>query len=722
MNEALKTIVKFLEQSGLQQSARKLKEEIIMMKNEIECEKQQQQMLMNIICQALEQKKKEKKKPLVDRQAVRRKPKVFTQEQTEQIMEKLMNRLVSKPNLLEDETLNEKIERYFDNVTFQKMVDQADVFHDISNSSISNSILKKKKTETSEEQQLQQQAPCFGKQIQESDQIVFGKIQQPLQHQKQQVLEKSPSVDELFTEEDVSRSAAKHQQFEGIDTAKMPSIIRPESGCNDSSFFLQNSQSFVLHDMEENKNIIDEYNDDDDPGFDLYEVGEKDFIKVAKQLADKFGFPQRAIAQLKKKKDEVNCENEDDSAVLLKSQQKSQEESRKGYIYLPPTLKHPDSTDDFYPVEFDRVIYDCFNLKVIFDRERTGFEETKDFPIVINSIIAGRYQILEYLGSAAFSKAVKCLDLQSQKEVCMKIIENNKDYMDQSIDEIKLLRYINCNGDCDAKNVLRLYDFFYHKEHLFLVTELLKDNLYEFYKYYREKEKVNYFTVGRLQKLTKQVLIALDYIHSLKLIHCDLKPENILMKSISKCECKVIDFGSSCFIHDHLSSYVQSRSYRAPEVIIGCKYDYKIDMWSLGCILAELWTGYVLFQNDTVQGLLARVIGIIGPFPENMLKDGRLVNQFFTKEKLLYQDAMEDQQQHYPNPDMSDASVKRKKTGLIQILVPKKSNLKARLKTDDMFFLDFVKQLLHIDPTKRPSAKDALYHPWFTQAQYPDGL
>jgi len=59
-------------------------------------------------------------------------------------------------------------------------------------------------------------------------------------------------------------------------------------------------------------------------------------------------------------------------------------------------------------------------------------------------------------------------------------------------------------------------------------------------------------------------------------------------------------------------------------------------MWSLGCILCELWTGYVLFQNDTVQGLLARVIGIIGPFPEHMIKEGRLVHNFFTKEKLLY--------------------------------------------------------------------------------------
>lgn len=93
---------------------------------------------------------------------------------------------------------------------------------------------------------------------------------------------------------------------------------------------------------------------------------------------------------------------------------------------------------------------------------------------------------MEYLGSAAFSKAIQCLDLVSNKLLCMKIIENNKDYFDQSIDEIKLLKYINFNGNVEEKNVLKVYDFFYHKEHLFIVTELLKDNLYEFYKYNRE--------------------------------------------------------------------------------------------------------------------------------------------------------------------------------------------------------------------------------------------
>ena len=58
----------------------------------------------------------------------------------------------------------------------------------------------------------------------------------------------------------------------------------------------------------------------------------------------------------------------------------------------------------------------------------------------------------------------------------------------------------------------------------------------------------------------------------------------------------MIDFGSSCFTTDQLSSYVQSRSYRGPEVILGLPYGQKVDVWSLGCILAELLSGYVLFQ------------------------------------------------------------------------------------------------------------------------------
>lgn len=93
------------------------------------------------------------------------------------------------------------------------------------------------------------------------------------------------------------------------------------------------------------------------------------------------------------------------------------------------------------------------------------------------------WQVRDFLGSAAFSSAVSCVDLVTGEEVCLKVIKNNKDFFDQSLDEIKLLRYINGQGDPDAHHVLHLHDYFYHREHLFLVTELLKDNLYEFQKY-----------------------------------------------------------------------------------------------------------------------------------------------------------------------------------------------------------------------------------------------
>eukprot|EP00741_Cyanophora_paradoxa_P005604 tig00000912_g5432.t1 len=354
----------------------------------------------------------------------------------------------------------------------------------------------------------------------------------------------------------------------------------------------------------------------------------------------------------------------------------------------------PDEEDALRMMREQQPVYESFDLKVIYERNRTGFEETKDFPIRINSVIAGRYQILEYLGSAAFSKAVQCLDLQTGQLICIKIIKNNKDFFDQSLDEIKLLKYINSAGNADEKHVLQLYDYFYYKEHLFIVCELLRDNLYEFSKYNRESGGDNYFTLPRLQKITWQCLTALHFIHSLNLIHCDLKPENILIKSYSRCEVKVIDFGSSCFITDHLSSYVQSRSYRAPEVILGMPYGQKIDMWSLGCILAELWTGNVLFHNDSIHSLLCRMQAIVGPFPRDFLKRGHYVHKYFTPKNIIYE--------------------KDRDTGRYVYLFPKRTTLRHRLRTDDSFFIDFIRQLLQIDPDLRPTAEEAMRHPWLS--------
>ncbi|KVI04853.1 Protein kinase, catalytic domain-containing protein [Cynara cardunculus var. scolymus] len=204
-----------------------------------------------------------------------------------------------------------------------------------------------------------------------------------------------------------------------------------------------------------------------------------------------------------------------------------------------------DATNDELLMYANEDEYEVFELRIIHRKNRTGFEENKDLPIVLNSVIGSRYCVTEYLGSAAFSKVVQAHDLQMGTDVCLKIIKNDKDFFDQSLDEIKLLKF----------------------------------------------------------------------------------PENILIKSYSRCEIKIIDLGSSCFQNDNLSLYVQSRSYRAPEVIIGLPYDQKIDLWSLGCILAELYSVVIL---------LARVIGMLGPIDTEMLESGQETDKYFTKDFDLY--------------------------------------------------------------------------------------
>ncbi|XP_059647171.1 uncharacterized protein LOC132293636 isoform X2 [Cornus florida] len=343
--------------------------------------------------------------------------------------------------------------------------------------------------------------------------------------------------------------------------------------------------------------------------------------------------------------------------------------------------------------------FETFNLKIVHRKNRTGFEEDKNFHVVLNSVIAGRYHVTEYLGSAAFSKAIQAHDLHTGMDVCVKIIKNNKDFFDQSLDEIKLLKFVNKHDPGDKYHILRLYDYFYYREHLLIVCELLKANLYEFHKFNRESGGEVYFTMPRLQSITRQCLEALQFLHGLGLIHCDLKPENILVKSYSRCEVKVIDLGSSCFETDHLCSYVQSRSYRAPEVILGLPYDKKIDIWSLGCILAELCTGNVLFQNDSPATLLARVIGIIGSIDQDMLAKGRDTYKYFSKNHMLYE--------------------RNQDTNRLEYLIPKKTSLRHRLPMGDQGFIDFVGHLLEINPKKRPSALEALKHPWLSYPYEP---
>eukprot|EP00033_Pygsuia_biforma_P000974 GCRY01001116.1.p1 GENE.GCRY01001116.1~~GCRY01001116.1.p1 ORF type:complete len:754 (+),score=197.95 GCRY01001116.1:322-2583(+) len=342
--------------------------------------------------------------------------------------------------------------------------------------------------------------------------------------------------------------------------------------------------------------------------------------------------------------------------------------------------------------------YEVMYLPVVRRRMRTGLEAAKDLPIERGTILAGRYELVDFLGSAAFSRAVEAIDLlHNDSPVCLKIIKNKKEYVDQGLDEISVLKYLMSVCDPDEGRFVRLLDFFYHKEHLILVTELLRDNLYEFGRFNRSEEGPPWFTLRRVQAITKQILECLRVAHRSGVIHADLKPENILIKSYSRCLVKVIDFGSSCFSCDTLSTYIQSRAYRAPEVILGMTYGPGIDIWSLGCIVAEMLSGKVLFENDSVPTMLARIYGTLGPWPKEVLKKAPLQKEYFTPLGLLYE---------------------QQRNGTFNFIVPAKTPLHLAVGTSDPEFLSFLTCLLELDPAKRVTAEEALCHPWFLK-EYP---
>lgn len=107
--------------------------------------------------------------------------------------------------------------------------------------------------------------------------------------------------------------------------------------------------------------------------------------------------------------------------------------------------------------------------------------------------------------------------------------------------------------------------------------------------------------------------------------------ENVLLKQRGSSSIKVIDFGSSCYSHQRVYTYIQSRFYRSPEVILGLPYGTPIDMWSLGCILAELYTGYPLFPGEDEIEQLACIMEVLGLPPEHIINHASRRRLFFGK-------------------------------------------------------------------------------------------
>ncbi|KAF9405928.1 hypothetical protein BGZ94_003314, partial [Podila epigama] len=241
-------------------------------------------------------------------------------------------------------------------------------------------------------------------------------------------------------------------------------------------------------------------------------------------------------------------------------------------------------------------------------------DERGDYLIVNHDHLMFRYEVLDMLGKGSFGQVAKCYDHKTGEYVAIKIIRNKMRFHCQAMVEVKILGCLTKWDPEDKHNLIRMTDSFYFRNHLCIATELLSINLYEFIK----SNSFNGSSLGLIKRFCTQLLQSLELLGRHNVVHCDLKPENVLLTHDTKSSIKVIDFGSSCFENEKVYTYIQSRFYRSPEVILGMSYNMAIDMWSLGCILAELYTGYPLFPGENEQEQLSCIMEIQG-VPERHL-------------------------------------------------------------------------------------------------------
>ncbi|RWS16549.1 dual specificity tyrosine-phosphorylation-regulated kinase 2-like protein [Dinothrombium tinctorium] len=329
---------------------------------------------------------------------------------------------------------------------------------------------------------------------------------------------------------------------------------------------------------------------------------------------------------------------------------------------------------------------------------------------VTHDHIAYRYEMLKIIGKGSFGQVIKAYDHKTQQHIALKMVRNEKRFHRQAQEEIRILDHLRKQDKDNSMNIIHMYENFTFRNHMCITFELLSVNLYELIK----KNKFQGFSIQLVRRFAYSILRCLEALYNNKIIHCDLKPENVLLKQQGRSGIKVIDFGSSCFETQRVYTYIQSRFYRAPEVILGAKYGMPIDMWSLGCILAELATGYPLLPGEDEFDQLACIIELLGKPPQKLLDQSKRAKNFISSKGYP---------RYCTTTPLSDGSVVlnggRSRRGKMRGPPASKEWSTALKGCEDEQFIDFIKKCLEWDPSLRMTPYAALRHAWLTKRRLP---
>ncbi|KAK2539655.1 hypothetical protein Q9233_001695 [Columba guinea] len=412
--------------------------------------------------------------------------------------------------------------------------------------------------------------------------------------------------------------------------------------------------------------------------------------------------------------------------------------------------------------------------------KNSGSNSEGDYQLVQHEVLCSMtntYEVLEFLGRGTFGQVVKCWKRGTNEIVAIKILKNHPSYARQGQIEVSILARLSTES-ADDYNFVRAYECFQHKNHTCLVFEMLEQNLYDFLK----QNKFSPLPLKYIRPILQQVATALMKLKSLGLIHADLKPENIMLVDPSRqpYRVKVIDFGSASHVSKAVcSTYLQSRYYRlvlssprqqlssrdmatyvpfgdsgclssaasfslshhpgtselvhpcmtiAPEIILGLPFCEAIDMWSLGCVIAELFLGWPLYPGASEYDQIRYISQTQGLPAEYLLSAGTKTTRFFNR----------DTDSPYPlwrlkTPDDHEAETgiksKEARKYIFNCLDDMAQvNMTTDLEGSDMLvekadrreFIDLLKKMLTIDADKRITPIETLNHPFVTMTHLLD--
>lgn len=289
------------------------------------------------------------------------------------------------------------------------------------------------------------------------------------------------------------------------------------------------------------------------------------------------------------------------------------------------------------------------------------------------------YKLLEKIGCGTFGVVYKARHEKSNEVVAVKQARIQQTYHGVPREYLREISVLKQTDKFKHPNIIRLIDLFMHDDddnrrlmQLTLVFEYIEQDLSQFLQYYPQPK----LPTNEIKNIVLQLVCGLEFLHSLSIIHRDLKPPNVLISTEGVI--KIADFGLSKFIwiQKVVTPEVITLWYRAPEVLLNCDYSNKVDMWSLGCIFAELVNRRPLFSGRTEIELLQNIFKVVGVPKEEQ----------FPKDCIIPLD----QFPNYPPQPMSQ-------------VIPDVSDLG----------IDLFRNLMKFDLRERITAANVVEHAWF---------